>query len=253
MAQTPLYDRCGGYRKLHSFTYATMIHLSTIRFCRRFIPYQDDQLGKTVGQMVGAARSGRQNLIEASERASTSKETEIKLTDVARASLGELLGDYEIYLADQDIIPWSAGNENRRAFEALLLPAFEYTDDPIHHYWQYYHTIKKPFLPFVENTDDKVAANAMIVLIARTMGMIKHQLETLGTAFLENGGFRERMYQCRSESRDEAEPIDPDAPDCPDCGKPMRQRVARSGRNQGNPFWGCTAYPQCRGTRPVKE
>ena len=96
-----LFDKHGGYRKLHTFTFATMIHLETIKFCKRFIPWQQDQLGKTAGQMIGAARSGRQNIIEGSERASTSKETEIKLTDVARASLAELLGDFEIFLAER--------------------------------------------------------------------------------------------------------------------------------------------------------
>lgn len=52
--QTPLFDKCGGYRRLNSFTFATMIHLETIRFCKRFIPWQEDPLGKTVGQMIGA-------------------------------------------------------------------------------------------------------------------------------------------------------------------------------------------------------
>ena len=83
-----------------SCTCATLIHLGPLLFCRRFIPYKEDPRGKRTGQMVDAARSGRQNIIEGSERASTSKETEMKLTDVARSSLAELLGDFEMFLAD---------------------------------------------------------------------------------------------------------------------------------------------------------
>jgi len=66
-----LFDKCGGYRKLHSFTFATLIHLGTIKFCKRFIPWKEDPLGKIAGQMIGAARSGRQNIIEGSERSAT--------------------------------------------------------------------------------------------------------------------------------------------------------------------------------------
>ena len=83
MERKELFDKCGGYRRLHTFTYATIIHLETISFCKRFVPWQEDSLGKTSGQMIGAARSGRQNIIEGSERSATSKETEMKLTDVA--------------------------------------------------------------------------------------------------------------------------------------------------------------------------
>ena len=88
-----IYSTSGGYRKLHTFNFATIIHLGTMGFCKRFIPWKEDPLGKTVGQMVGASRSGKQNIIEGSERAKTSSETEIKLTDVAKASLAELQGD----------------------------------------------------------------------------------------------------------------------------------------------------------------
>ncbi len=254
MPKTPLFDRCGGYRKLHSFTFATMIHLGTISFCRRFISYREDPLGKTAGQMVGAARSGRQNIIEASERSATSKETEIKLTDVARASLGELLGDYEIYLAAKNVLPWAPDDPQRRKLSALVLPSFEYADDPLHDYWRYYHEVKTPFLPFVESKDDVIAANTMIVITGKAMAMIKSQLATLGDSFLENGGFRERMYQCRTEKRDNA-PADGQAaaPGCPECGKPMRRRTARNGKNAGDPFWGCSGYPECRAIQPIKE
>jgi hypothetical protein len=79
-----IFNTSGGFRKLHTFNFATIIHLGTISFCKRYIPWKDDPLGKTLGQMVGASRSGKQNIIEGSERAKTSSETEIRLTDVAK-------------------------------------------------------------------------------------------------------------------------------------------------------------------------
>lgn len=249
----PLFTKAGGYRKLHSFTFATMIHLGTIRFCKRFVPYQEDPLGKTTGQMVGAARSGRQNIIEGSERTATSRETEIKLTDVARASLGELLGDYEVFLAERGEIPWSIENPEHAAVLALRLPHFEYTADTMHDYWCHYHRAVEPYRRWLENDDPVVVANTMIVLILRCMGMLDRQMERLGNEFLEQGGFKERMHACRSEVRDAAEPPDPEAPACPVCGRTMRKRFPRNGSEGSTPFWGCPGYPECRGTRPFHE
>jgi four helix bundle suffix protein len=252
MAQ--LFDKSGGYRKLYSFTYATLIQLGTIRFCRRFVSFRDDPLGKTSGQMVGAARSGRQNVIEASERAATSKETEIELTDVARASLAELLGDYEIHLAEKGCIPWGKDEPDRRDLGALWLPPFEFGDDSLHDYWLSYHEVRKPSARWLDSDDGTVVANAMIVLIAKTMAMLGGQLEHQGHAFLDQGGFRERMHQCRSAAREEAAgDAGAVGPLCPDCGRPMRQRIPRTGERAGRPFWGCTGYPACKGTREIQH
>ena len=248
-----LFNKSGGYRKLYSFTFATMIHLGTIRFCKRFISIKDDSLGKTTGQMVGAARSGRQNIIEASERSATSKETEIKLTDVARASLAELLGDYEIYLADKGIIPWSHDDPLRSGLCELRLSPFEFTDDTMHDYWRYFHQAKAPFAPWLESKDDTVVANAMIVLISRTMAMLGGQLQHQGREFLGGGGFKERMHQCRSVARDESAGAAPTVPACPECGKPMRKRIPRVGKQAGVAFWGCPDFPTCKGTRNAGE
>ena len=249
---TQLFDKSGGYRKLFSFTFATMIHLGTIRFCKRFISYRDDPLGKTVGQMIGAARSGRQNIIEGSERAATSKQTEIRLTDVARASLAELLGDYEIYLAEKGVVPWSRDNAERCAIAQLRQPVFEFTDNSLHDYWRYFQQVKGPFDRWLESEDDTVVANAMIFLISRAMVMLGAQLQHQGQSFVEHGGFHERMYQCRTEARQEQTEADSSAPSCPECGEPMRKRVARNGAQAGAPFWGCTAYPTCTGTRNIQ-
>ncbi len=251
MENEELFDKCGGYRKLHSFTLATFIHLGTINFCKKFIPWKEDPLGKTSGQMIGAARSGRQNIIEASERSSTSKETEIKLTDVARASFAELLGDYEMYLAAKDSIPWSKENKDRQEVGKVWLSEFGYTDDPIHDYWQYFQQIKARFSAWVDSDDDVIVANTMLILIRKTMVMLHHQIQSQGDAFVENGGFREKMYQTRNAEREKT--VDGDSPVCPKCGKPMHKRTANSGSHQGKSFWGCTGYPKCKGILPADD
>lgn len=124
-----LFDKHGGFRRLHSFTLATIVQLETLRFCRRFLTHDRretggkfyDPKGRQYDQMTQAARSGRQNIIEGSERSSTSKDTEMKLTDVARASLSELRGDYEIFILDRGELPWSCHSPEARAVNAVSL------------------------------------------------------------------------------------------------------------------------------------
>jgi restriction system protein len=94
----PLFHKYGGYRKLDSFTIASIIQLGTWRFCRTFLNSTNDPTGRQFDQMTQAARSGRVNIAEGSERASTSTKTEMKLADIARASLAELKNDYEFCL-----------------------------------------------------------------------------------------------------------------------------------------------------------
>ena len=234
-----IYNASGGYRKLHSFAFACIIHLATARFCKRYIPWKEDPLGKTSGQMIGASRSGKQNLIEGSERAKTSTETEIKLTDVAKASLSELQGDLEDYLVQQDSVPWSIHNPDHQAVLSIMLDEFDYTDDLLHDFWTYLLRQKKKFDPWLEDRDDITAANALIVLIQRATGLLGRQLAKLESAFIETGGIREKMTAARVEAR-----AQPDAPTCPECNTPMKKRSSQRG-----PFWGCGAYPQCKGIR----
>ena len=190
--------------------------------------------------MIGAARSGRQNIIEGSERASTSKETEMKLTDVSRASLAELLGDYEIYLADKESIPWSREVKESEEFSKILIPDYKHTSDAMHDYWDYYHQqVKSLFKPWLGHANSIVVANCMIILIQRTMGMLQGQLKVQGNSFLHKGGFKERMYESRTSTRDAGESAD-NAPECPECGKTMRRRMPRRG---------CPDFPKCRGTK----
>lgn len=241
-----IFNTSGGFRKLHTFNFATIIHLGTISFCKRYIPWKDDPLGKTLGQMVGASRSGKQNIIEGSERAKTSSETEIRLTDVAKASLSELQGDLEDYLIQKGSVPWSVRNPDHQAVSAIMLAPFEYTDDLLHDYWVYLLGEKKKFDPWLEERDDITAANALIILIQRTTGMLGRQLNSLEEAFVAKGGIKEKMFQARVEARSAT--AAPDAPTCPQCEKPMKRRRSAKGE-----FWGCSGYPECKGVRRIEE
>jgi four helix bundle suffix protein len=128
-----------------------------------------------------------------------------------------------------------------------------FTFDTMHDYWCYYHQVVKPYSRWLNNDDPVVVANAMIVLILRGMGMLDKQMERLGRDFLQEGGFKERMYACRSDARDQAASPEPAAPVCPVCGGPMRKRFPRNGSDKNTPFWGCSRYPGCHGTRPFHD
>jgi restriction system protein len=107
---------------------------------------------------------------------------------------------------------------------------------------------------FVERAAPELAANAMLCDVNQAAYLLKRQLESQGHNFVETGGFGERLYAARSHSResDRSDRADkPDGPACPLCGRPMLQRIARKGPNANRPFWGCSGYPDCRGTLAV--
>lgn len=245
---TRIIGPSGGYRKTFSFGFVCLIYHATTAFCRKNYDYHNDSLGKTTGQMIGAARSARQNLVEGSSRAGTSRETELRLIDVAKGSLEELAGDYEAFLADQGKAPWSETDAWAVEFKALRLDRFVKTDDARHEYGLYILEMRKRFAAWLENDDALIAANAILLAIDEANALIRSQMEHLADEFTEEGGFTERMSRARLEHRD-AQQAAQGAPKCPKCGKLMRKMVARKGRNAGNPFWSCTAYPSCDGTR----
>ena len=246
---TRIIGAYGGYRKTLAFGYVCLIYHATTLFCRRVYDYKSDPLGKTSGQMVGAARSARQNIVEGSSRAGTSKETELRLYDVAKGSLEELAGDYEAFLIDCGVAPWSEGDPQFRELSALRLEAFEAEDDVRHLHGEYVLAMRQRFAPWLESEDPVVAANAQLVMINRAAALLHKQMTSVGAAFAEEGGFTERLSKVRLEARD-AKAAAEGAPACPACGGPMRKQVARKGRNAGNPFWSCCSYPDCKGTRP---
>jgi len=248
-----LFDKHGGFRKLHSFTLATVVQLETLRFCRRFLTHDHrqaaekfyDPKGRQYDQMTQAARSGRQNIIEGSERSSTSKDTEMKLTDVARASLSELRGDYEVFIIDRGELPWSAQDPDARAVNAVSIDPAPFIDDLVHESAKHALTQRGKYAQWLDSQDPVVVANAMLLIIGRALNMLKSQIAAQGKAFEASGGFSERLHTCRLEAREGQRATEP-APDCPQCGQPMRRRRSATGE-----FWGCTAYPDCRGTKQI--
>jgi len=248
-----LFDKHGGFRKLHSFTLATITQLETLRFCRRFLTHDHreaakklyDPKGRHYDQMTQAARSGRQNIIEGSERSSTSKDTEMKLTDVARASLSELRGDYEIFIIDRGHLPWSAHDPQAKAVNAISLDNAPFTDDMVHESAKHALTQRRKYARWLDAEDPVIVANALHLIIGRTLNMLKSQIAAQGKAFEETGGFSERLMAKRLEAREGQRATEP-APACPQCQQPMRRRKSAKGE-----FWGCTAYPACKGTKPI--
>jgi len=247
---TPIIGAYGGYRKTFSFGFTCLVYHATTVFCARNFSYKNDQLGKTVGQMVGAARSARQNIVEGSSRAGTSKETELRLYDVAKGSLEELAGDYEAYLIDRGEAPWQAEDERARALKSLRLDQYvgDNGENARHDYGEYILAMRRRFGKWLEAEDPIVAANAILIAIDQACKLLHRQMEAIGDEFREQGGFTERLSKARLETRD-AQVAAAGAPKCPKCGKPMRKMVAKKGRNAGNAFWSCTGYPDCNGTR----
>jgi four helix bundle suffix protein len=173
----------GGYRNLFSYQKAEIIYDGTVYFTNRFFTKYD----RTVGQMIQAARSGKQNIAEASMASATSKETEIKLTNVARASLEELQIDYEDFLRTNKLPLW---DKNHRLV-ARLRELNKSTPKPA------YETFQKA----IEHENPEICANTMITLIKICTYLLKQQIKQLETAFLKEGGLRERMFKARIEER----------------------------------------------------
>ncbi len=222
----------GGFRKLKSFRTAQIAYDGTVIFCNRFI----DKRSRTHDQMVQAARSGVQNIAEASLASATSKETELKLTNVARASLGELLLDYEDFLRQRGLKQWSKDSKEALRIRSLYQSDMSDQSDP------YAFRTASP----------EVAANTLICLINQASSLLLKQIRQLEKDFLTHGGLRERMSKARLEARTAQETArEPEAPVCPTCGNTMRKRVAKTGPNSGKAFWGCSGYPNCKGIRSM--
>ncbi len=172
----------GGYQKLLAYQKAVVVYDATLHFCDRFV----DKRSRTHDQMVQAARSGKQNIIEGSEASATSKETEIKLTNVARASQKELLEDYRDFMRHRGIEEWQADHPY-----ALRLRRLNRTPDAN------YATFQKG----IEHPDPAICANVLVGLIKVTCYLLDQQLKRLEQDFLKAGGLRERMTRARLDAR----------------------------------------------------
>jgi len=249
----------GGYRRLRSFQVTEIIYDGTVAFCDRFV----DKRSRTHDQMVQASRSGRQNIAEGSRASATSSQTELRLVNVARASLDELLLDYEDFLRQRGLKQWEKDDpEARRVREVGSRQARTDRSDPTD------RTDKKNYSEWLEHSDPAVVANALICLIHQANYLLDRQIQGLERQFVEGGGYSERLAAARLERRrsqgrvlaqtDPTDPTDrsdktktPVAPNCQVCGKPMVLRMARKGAKAGSQFWGCSGYPECMATLPV--
>jgi four helix bundle suffix protein len=172
----------GGYQGLLSYQKAEIIFDATVYFTGRFYKKGD----RTIDQMVQAARSGKQNIAEASVASGTSKETEIKLTNVARASQEELLIDYRDFLRTRNLIEWPKDHPYvNRLRELIRTPNATYTT----------------FQKGIEHENPEICANVIIGLIKVTSLLLMKQIEHLEQVFLKEGGLRESMTRARITSR----------------------------------------------------
>ena len=172
----------GGYKNLLSYQKAEIVYDATVYFCNRFVERQS----RTRDQMVQAARSGKQNIIEGSMASGTSKETEIKLTNVARASLEELLADYRDFLRVRGLPEWPADHPYAQRLRALN---------------KIRNATYAHFRKGIESTDPEIAANVILGLIRVASFLLDRQLRQLEKAFVSEGGLRERMTRARLAER----------------------------------------------------
>ncbi|MFZ1705987.1 MAG: four helix bundle suffix domain-containing protein [Saprospiraceae bacterium] len=230
----------GGFRKLRAFQTTTVIYDGTVAFCEKFI-----RSHKLEDQLIGAARSGRQNIGEGSRANATSAESELKLVNVARASQDELLLDYEDYLRQKRHRQWHKDDP-----EALAVRNVAKVPD--HRELTY-----ADYAPWLDHADPAVRANCLICLIHQANYLLDRLITRLEQDIIKHGGHREQLTAARIAERDrqQGRPVVPAAetPNCPKCSKPMRLRTAKQGSNTGSQFWGCSGYPECKGTRKYES
>lgn len=183
-ADNPIILPHGNYQELLSYQKSEVIYDLTFRFCEKHLKRGD----RTIDQMVQAARSGKQNIVEGSKASGTSKEMEIKLTNVARASLEELLEDYRDYLRVRDLAIWD--KDSKEAQYVRKLGSKPYTT------YETYRT-------YVDTRSAEVVANIAICLIHQANYLLDQQIRRLEKDFLKEGGLRERMTKARLQARDQ--------------------------------------------------
>jgi four helix bundle suffix protein len=249
----------GGYRELRSFQMATVIYDATYWFCERFL----EPRSRMSDQMVQAARSGRQNIAEGSRAAATSSQTELRLTNVARASLEELLLDYEDFLRHRRLAIWAPNGPEAMAVRRIGQDRPDPSDQsgpsdrsaPAGLSDEQRHAL---YAKWLDHADPAIRANALLCLINQANYLLDRQIEALEAQFIEGGGYSEQLAVARLAERNRGKGNHPtgqsgqsDRPDaippCPACGKPTALRTANKGRNAGKQFWGCTGYPECKG------
>ncbi|NLF60465.1 MAG: four helix bundle protein [Lentisphaerae bacterium] len=210
----PLIPKHGGYRKLKSFQIAQLVYDVTVRFCDRYI----DRRSRTHDQMVQAARSGVQNIAEGSQASATSKKAELKLTQVARASLEELKLDYEDFLRQRGVTPWQREYSLRQELiDQRCQTADEVAAWVVEAAKKSVANRQTPEMsttstlstlstmstepPAYTQLFPEISANAVLVLLAVACALLDRQVARLAADFETAGGFTERMYRVRTNNR----------------------------------------------------
>lgn len=174
------------WKDLYFYQKSDAIYQLTVEFCKRFLPAHGD---RTVDQMVQAARSGKQNIVEGSEDGQTSSEMEIKLMNVARGSLQELRADYHDYLNTHHLTLWDANSERQRKLREFCHSHNEYS----------------AYAPLVAKMTDEETANLLLTLCHQTDKMMCAYIEKLEKKFVTEGGIKERMHAARTGYRQEVD------------------------------------------------
>jgi four helix bundle suffix protein len=215
MDHEELIPKHGGYRNLKSFQIAQLIYDLTVRFCERYV----DKFSRTRDQMVQAARSGVQNIAEGSQASGTSKKMELKLTNVARASLEELRLDYEDFLRQRGLGVWPRGDPRRKALIVRRCKTADEVADWVKGVHDGQHgqsgrhgpsgqtaapsmsISSTPSISSTKSTYSEIAANAALILIAVACSLLDRQIAAQSRAFEQEGGFSERLYRVRTARR----------------------------------------------------
>ncbi len=191
-ANNRLLPRAGGYRRLKSFQVARLIYDVTARFCERYV----DRFSRTRDQMVQAARSGVQNIAEGSQASATSKKTELKQTNVARASLEELRLDYEDFLRQRGLEQWPPEHPALTRFKKNRIQTVE--DFAA---WVRRERASMPVPDRPCPSHACLAANGALALLNLACYLLDRQLAAQAAAFEQEGGFSERLYRQRRAAR----------------------------------------------------
>ncbi len=196
-----LITKHGGYHNLKSFQISRLVYDVTVRFCSRYI----DKRSRTHDQMVQAARSGVQNIAEGSQASGTSKKTELKLTNVARASLEELRCDYEDFLRQRGLPLWDREDPRRKGLVARRCTTADAVAQWVAEVRGGHDGQPAASIASIESikstTYPEIAANAALTLIAVACSLLDRQLAAQAAAFEKEGGFTERLYRTRCQAR----------------------------------------------------
>lgn len=246
------FSSAPSYFWLNAWVLANIIEVSTQRFCDKYVAYKIDPGHRLFDQMNLAARSIRANIAEGSGRHDTSLETEMRLTDVARGSAHELLGDFMNFMMRHAMTPWSSADSRYKYVMTFKLEKPNYGEDFLGDAIRHVMKQKSHFDAYLESGTAEDAANCLMVMCLKVIYMLTSMLTSQLRDFKQTGGFTENLTQTRIETKREMAKTE-GAPQCPICGKPMLQKTVIKGSRQGQQFWGCSDYPRCTGIRNIND